>query len=185
MLTTLHNFESQEDDGPKGALVQSTDGSFYGTASEGGAYGYGTVFKITPTGTLTTLYSFCSQSGCSDGASPFGALVQDTNGTFYGTTLLGGACPECGGTVFSVHVGLGPFVKSQPAFGRMGAVVKILGTNLTGANSVTFNGTAAALTVVSNSLITTIVPTGATTGTVQVATPSRTLSSNVPFRVAP
>jgi hypothetical protein len=64
--------------------------------------------------------------------------------------------------------------------------VKILGTNLTGATNVTFNGTAATFTVKSKSEITTTtttVPTGATTGTIRVVTPRRTLSSNVPFRV--
>jgi uncharacterized repeat protein (TIGR03803 family) len=57
----------------------------------GGANGGGTVFKITPSGTLTTLYSFCSQSGCTDGETPTRGLVQATNGDFYGTTELGGA----------------------------------------------------------------------------------------------
>jgi uncharacterized protein (TIGR03437 family) len=55
--------------------------------------------------------------------------------------------------------------------------------HLTGATSVTFSGTAATFTVVSASEITTTVPTGAATGTVQVATPGGTLSSNVPFIV--
>jgi uncharacterized protein (TIGR03437 family) len=63
--------------------------------------------------------------------------------------------------------------------------VKILGTDLTGATSVSFNGTEAVFTVVAPSLITTTVPAGATSGRVQVVTPSRTLSSNVPFRVLP
>jgi hypothetical protein len=61
--------------------------------------------------------------------------------------------------------------------------VKILGTDLTGATSVTFNGTAAAFKVESKSLIKTTVPTGATTGTVEVATPKGALKSNVVFRV--
>ncbi len=61
--------------------------------------------------------------------------------------------------------------------------VKILGSNLTGETSVAFNGTAAAFTVVSRYLVTTTVPVGATTGTVEVVTPGGTLSSNVPFRV--
>jgi uncharacterized protein (TIGR03437 family) len=77
---------------------------------------------------------------------------------------------------------LGPFVETLPTFGKVGAAVKILGTNLTGATSVSFNGTAAVFEVVSSSEITTTVPTGATTGTVQVVTPNGTLSSNVPFR---
>ena len=67
----------------------------------------------------------------------------------------------------------------------MGAVVKILGTDLTGATSVTCNGTAALFTVVSPALITTTVPAGATTGKVEVATPSGTLSTYVPYRVRP
>jgi uncharacterized protein (TIGR03437 family) len=67
----------------------------------------------------------------------------------------------------------------------VGAHVKILGTDLTGATSVSFNGTAAAFTVVSPSLITTTVPAGATTGKVEVATPSGTLSTYVPYRVRP
>ena len=63
--------------------------------------------------------------------------------------------------------------------------VKILGTNLTGATSVTFNGTSAVFKVVSSSEITTTVPAGATTGKVKVVTPHDTLSSNMPFRVVP
>ena len=186
MLTTLHIFcalaECADGNFPFAGLVQGTDGNLYGTTSGGGAYAsYGTVFQITPQGTLTTLYSFCAESGCADGAVPFGGLIQDTNGTFYGTTLADGAYG--GGTVFSVSVGLRPFVETQTASGNVGAVVKILGTDLTGATSVTFNGTAADFDVVSSSLIAATVPAGATTGTVQVVTPSGTLASNVPFRV--
>jgi uncharacterized repeat protein (TIGR03803 family) len=195
-LTTLYSFCAQSgcSDGanPDAGPVQATDGDFYGTTSSGGGYvggncgtiGCGTVFKITPSGTLTTLYSFCSQTGCTDGAAPFAGLVQDTNGNLYGTTANGGANGSFG-TVFSLSVGLGPFVKTQPTFSKVGAAVKILGTNLTGATSVTFHGTAAVFKVVSSSLITTTVPAGATSGKIQVVTPTGTLSSNVPFRVRP
>jgi uncharacterized protein (TIGR03437 family) len=82
-------------------------------------------------------------------------------------------------------MGLGPFVKTQPTSGAVGAVVNILGTNLTGATSVTFDGTPAAFEVVSSSLITATVPSGASSGTVQVATPGGTLSSNLAFQVLP
>jgi hypothetical protein len=145
-----------------------------------------TIFKITPNGTLTTLYS---RSGSGNNQT-FGDLVQDTNGTFYGTTNQGGTSTACFmglgcGTVFSLSVGLGPFVETQRAYGTVGAVVEILGTDLTGATSVSFNGTAAAFTVVSPSLIAARVPAGACTGEVQVVTPSGTLLSNVPFRVLP
>jgi len=82
-----------------------------------------------------------------------------------------------------LSVGLGPFVETQPTSGKVGSAVKILGTDLTGATSVTFNGTAAVFKVVSASLIKTTVPEGATTGTVEVTTPKATLKSNVVFRV--
>jgi uncharacterized repeat protein (TIGR03803 family) len=185
-LATLYSFCSQGEctDGmyPLAALIQGTDGYLYGTTSGGGANGEGTIFKITPSGKLTALYSLCSQSGCSDGASPQAALIQATNGDLYGTTMSGGAATYYG-TVFSLSIGLGPFVEAQTTSGRVGAAVKILGTDLTGATSVTFNGTAATFTVVSPSLITTTVPTGATTGKVEVVTPGGTLSSNLVFRV--
>jgi uncharacterized repeat protein (TIGR03803 family) len=107
--------------------------------------------------------------------------MQDTNGTLYGTTLEGGADND--GTLFSLSLGLGPFVKTAPLSGDVGAAIKILGTDLTGTTSVTFNGTAATFTVVSGAEITTTVPTGATTGQVQVITPSGTLLSNASFQV--
>ncbi|MGA2577436.1 MAG: choice-of-anchor tandem repeat GloVer-containing protein [Bryobacteraceae bacterium] len=187
---TLYTFCSLCPDGflPDAGLVQGTDGDFYGTTFYGGnGYpGNGTIFKITPGGTLTTLYSFCSQGECTDGGYPYSALVQATNGDFYGTTSSGGASTgSAAGTIFSLSVGLGPFVKTLPLSGRMGVAVSILGSDLTGAASVSFNGTAAAFTAESRYLITATVPVGATTGTVQVVIPSGTLSSNVAFRVLP
>jgi uncharacterized repeat protein (TIGR03803 family) len=166
---------------PEAGLVEATNGDLYGTTPEGGANDYGTVFKITPSGTLTTLHSF----DYTDGGFPQAVLAQDTNGTFYGTTSAGGTNGYNVGTVFSLSVGLGPFAETQPTSGKVGAAVNILGTSLTGATSVTFKGTAAVFKVVSASLITTTVPTGATTGTVEVTTPKGTLKSNVPFRVTP
>ena len=196
VLTTLYSFCSQGNcaDGanPYTGLVQATDGNFYGTTSVGGAnttencenvyiVGCGTIFKITPTGTLTTLYSFCSLAACADGDEPGAALVQDTNGDLYGTTEDGGASGF--GSVFSLSLGLGPFVETRLTSGKVGAAVQILGTKLTGATSVKFNGKAAVFKVVSSSEITTTVPAGATTGKVEVKTPSGTLISNVNFRV--
>ncbi|MHB8218342.1 MAG: choice-of-anchor tandem repeat GloVer-containing protein [Candidatus Sulfotelmatobacter sp.] len=181
-LTTLHSFDAIDGEAADGGLVQGSDGNFYGTTSSGGVNSGGTAFKITPSGTLTTLYSFCVQyPSCGDGQTPVAALVQDTNGVFYGTTELGGT--DAAGTIFSLSVGLHPFVVTKPNSGRVGAAVKILGTNLTGVTSVTFNGTAATFTVVSRSEITTTVPTGATTGKVKVVTSGGTLTSNANFRV--
>jgi uncharacterized repeat protein (TIGR03803 family) len=176
-LTTLQSFDGTDGADPEAPVVQGADGSLYGTTDFGGAHNDGAVFKITSGGTPTTLHSFDGN----DGQEVFGGLVQATNGTFYGTTEAGGAAGN--GTIFSLAVGLGPFVETLPTSGKVGAAVTILGTNLTGATSVSFNGTAAAFTVVSSSEITTNVPAGASTGKVEVVTPGGTLSSNTAFRV--
>jgi uncharacterized repeat protein (TIGR03803 family) len=186
-VTTLYNVCSQSGC-PDGNylyanLIQASDGNLYGIMDVGGTNGSGTIFKITLSGTLTTLYNFCSQSGCPDGQYPAAGLVQDTDGNLYGTTADGGANGD--GTVYSLSIGLAPFVETLPTSGKVGAAVKILGTNLTGATSVSFNGKAAAFTVVSSSEIAATVPTGATAGDVQVVTSSGTFVSNVSFRVNP
>ena len=185
VLTTLHSFDFTDGSFPNG-LIQATNRDFYGTAEGGGTgtnsacagVGCGTVFEITSSGTLTTLHNF----DYTDGTGP-AALVQDTNGNFYGTTSGGGANGD--GTVFSLSVGLGPFVETQPTFGKVAMGVKILGTNLTGATGVSFNGSPAAYAVRSGSLITATVPAGATTGFVTVTTPCGTLKSNRQFLVRP
>ena len=142
--------------------------------------------SITPSKSLTTLHSLDGTDG--SGPNGGGTLMQDTNGTLYGTMQAGGtewpSCTiTCGGTIFSLDMGLGPFVKTLPTSGEVKAAVKILGTDLTGATSVTFNGTEATFKVASSSEITTNVPAGATTGVVQVVTPNGTLTSNVIFQV--
>jgi uncharacterized repeat protein (TIGR03803 family) len=110
-FTSLYSFDVTDGGLPYAALVQATNGDLYGTTVDGGASGYGTVFKITPGGTLTTLYSFCSQTGCIDGEHPYAGLVQATNGDLYGTTSLGGggtydnAIAYAGGTVFKITPG--------------------------------------------------------------------------------
>jgi uncharacterized repeat protein (TIGR03803 family) len=75
---------------PGAALIQGTGGNFYGTTYPGGANNSGEVFQITSSGALTSLYSFCAQSECSDGADPIAGVIQATNGNLYGTTYLGG-----------------------------------------------------------------------------------------------
>ena len=89
-FTTLYRFDYTDGADPEAALVQATDGDFYGTTAYGGAKGDGTVFKVTSSGTLTTLYSFCSQSGCIDGTVPYAGLVQATNGTSTGQPRVAG-----------------------------------------------------------------------------------------------
>jgi uncharacterized repeat protein (TIGR03803 family) len=194
-LTTLYRFCRNKAPSnelcPDGALpfttvLQATDGNLYGTTGVGGRHGGGTVFKLTTAGVLTTLHDFCAQAACWDGQEPyFGKLVQHTNGNIYGTTWKGavGTCSGGCGTVFEVSEGLVAFVKLQPAFGNVSAKISILGSELTGATGVTFGGVAAAYQVVSPSLITATVPTGATSSEVVVNTPRGTLMSNVIFQV--
>ena len=103
-LTTLYSFcpHSGCTDGqdPTGALVQASDGNFYGTTWGDGIYTFGNVFEITPSGTLTSLYNFCAENGCTDGGFPYGGLVEGSNGDIFGTTSFGGANGD--GTVFTL-----------------------------------------------------------------------------------
>jgi uncharacterized repeat protein (TIGR03803 family) len=113
-LTRLHSFCSAGvpcADGaePLAKLIQGIDGNFYGTTVFGGANGFtscalncGTVFKITPRGNYTVLYSFCSETGCLDGAGPEAGLVQGTDGSLYGTAFGGGLGPAGDGTLFQI-----------------------------------------------------------------------------------
>jgi hypothetical protein len=165
-------------------LLLATDGNFYGTTSGIGSKGTctgtncGTIFQMTPEGTVTTLHIFDQ----TDGVNPTAALMQGTDGNLYGTTN-GFNGNHLYGTVFQLSMGLAPFVKTVPAGAYTHTQVLILGTNLTGATSVTFNGKTAVFTVVSPTEIQATVSGNATTGTVQVVTPGGTLSSNVPFQV--
>jgi uncharacterized repeat protein (TIGR03803 family) len=199
-ISVLYSFCSQPSCGDgqfPWSLVEGTDGNLYGATKVGGAnsntnicgnLGCGTVFQIMPSGTLTTLYNFCSLTNCADGALPEGALMQGTDGNFYGTTVFGGTSATCNtgcGTIFSLSMGLGPFVQARLNFGKVGATVGILGNGLTGRTSVMFNGVPATLTgtFASDTYITAPVPTGATIGPIQVTTPIGTLNSNVAFQV--
>jgi uncharacterized repeat protein (TIGR03803 family) len=112
--TVLYSFGASAADGfePFAPLVQASDGNFYGTTSSGGAYGGGTVFRITPSGVETVLYSFgASPSNGSppQGFIPQGALIQASDGNLYGTTAEGGSvsgvyCQYGCGTVFRISL---------------------------------------------------------------------------------
>ncbi|HTZ97131.1 MAG TPA: choice-of-anchor tandem repeat GloVer-containing protein [Terriglobales bacterium] len=185
-LTTIYSFCTQSScpDGalPFGRLVQATDGSLYGSTEIGGAYGEGTLFRITLDGNLTTLHSFCAQKGCPDGAWPNGGLSQSTQGPLYGTTEVGGG-KKGAGTIFGLNMGLSPFVAFVVPGGSVGSSGSILGQGFTGTTSVMLNGVPAQFHVVSDTYLTATVPPGATTGYVTVTTPKGVLKSNVPFQV--
>jgi uncharacterized repeat protein (TIGR03803 family) len=88
--TVLYSFAGGTDgEHPYAGVIQGSDGNFYGTTYQGGTSGYGTVFKLTPSGTETVLYTFAG--GSSDGANPEAGVIQGSDGNLYGTTLQGGA----------------------------------------------------------------------------------------------
>jgi uncharacterized repeat protein (TIGR03803 family) len=180
-FSTLYSFHGALGDGafPNSGLVQATDGNLYGSTTSGGVNGFGTLFQISTTGAYKLLYSFQATTG----EVPLGALLQDTNGAFYGTAAGGGANEY--GTIFSLDMGLGPFVAFVVPVGRASQTAQILGQGLTGTTSVTFNGVASTkFSVVNDTYMTAVVPAGATTGAVVVATPAGNLTSNVSFRVS-
>jgi len=103
--SVLYSFTGGSDGGnPVGKLTQDAAGNMYGVTYAGGStpsgVAYGTVFRITPAGLESVLYSFCQSTNCTDGARPAGAIVVDSIGNLYGTTILGGA--HNAGVVFKV-----------------------------------------------------------------------------------
>ena len=103
-LKNIHNFTGNNNDGafPQGGVTLGSDGNFYGTTYEGGSVTAGAVFKVTPGGTTTTIYSF---TGGSDGAYPYAPPVEGNDGNFYGTTTAGGNTTVCGsgcGTIYKI-----------------------------------------------------------------------------------
>ncbi len=189
ILYTFCGFNCQTQLADPGAMIQASDGNFYGVASIGGANFNGGIFKMTPAGTVSTYLSFptCNTNfSCPSGFAP-GGLMQGTDGNFYGVMDAGGWMPCFGlagcGTVYKVTTGLPAFVSPYPNYGKVGSVMRIIGNGLTGTTNVTFNGTQAAFNVVSDTYITATVPTGASSGVIDVTTPTGTLKSNVAFRV--
>jgi uncharacterized repeat protein (TIGR03803 family) len=159
-------------------LVEGTDGNLYGTTEEGGSDNIGTLFQITKNGDHKVLYSFASGIGSTLQSAP----MQHTNGRFYGLSAVGGA--DDNGSVYTLDMGLGPFVAFVRPSGRVGQSAEILGEGLTGTTAVTFNGLpASSFKVINDTYMTAVVPSGATTGQVVVTTPGGTLTSNVNFRI--
>ena len=180
ILYNFQGFSGGATDGstPFAGLAQATDGNLYGATNAGGTFNLGALFQITTNGAYKLLYNFTTSAG----SGPTGSLVQHTNGLLYGTALQGGRFGF--GTVYKLSMGLGPFVTLSRYQGKVGSTAQILGQGFTGTTAVTFNGVAAAsFNVVSDTFLTAVVPSGATTGPVMVTTPAGTLTSNKNFVV--
>ncbi len=93
-VTYIHTFNGSDGSQPYGGLVQAGDGSLYGTTSAGGAKNAGTIYRITPGGSFTTVYTF---TGGADGANPaYSNLILGSDGFIYGTTQFGGGSANAG-----------------------------------------------------------------------------------------
>jgi uncharacterized repeat protein (TIGR03803 family) len=244
-VTIMHSFANNDPDGqqPMGALVEASDGNLYGTCYDGGANGWGTVFRISKSGTFLKLYDFnittgnvgnlpragliqasdgnlygtAWEGGANDegsiyqitlggvatleasfdasttGASPFGALVQGSDGRLYVTLLNNGGSNPQGvqdqGAISVLDDGLAPpkpaILGFVPSSGKVGAKVTLgLGPYI-GATSVQFNGTSAKFVIDGSEFITATVPAGATTGPISVTNAEGTVTSKQSFKVIP
>ncbi len=229
VATVLHTFTSNPDGAaPASGVILGRDGNFYGDTEEGGAYGYGTIFKMTPSGTVTILYNFNSSTDYATnptapllqatdgnfygvlvsrfqdlfkitssgtltvlqefilpaGVLPYWPLIQDTNGILYGLLQQGGTVN--GGELFSLNIGAAPFASLVSTSGKEGAKIGILGQGFSSSSVVEFGGvTATSFTREGATFISATVPADALTGKVTVTTGSTTLTSDSTFRVKP
>lgn len=181
-VTILHSFGSVFGDCtyPGAGMLLATDGNYYGSASDGGSHGDGCLFRTATNGSYKGLYSFNNTTNGTQ-MSPLAPPVQLTSGILYGVTEFGGTSND--GTVYSLNVGLSPFVNLPLFMGQEGQSVLILGTHLKGTTEVTFNGTPATFKVLSDTHMTALIPAGATTGTIRVTTPKALLEGRKEFVV--
>lgn len=191
-VTVLHSMSGNDGTWLIGGVIEGSDGNFYGAAEQGGTgtcgnggAGCGTIFQVTPAGSLTVLHNFDGTAGYWVDATP----VQHTNGLLFGDTYWGGIdtsfCTFGCGVFYSLDESLPAFVSVLPSSGSVGSMVRILGQGFTAATTVRFNGVQASATVVSGTNLRAVVPSGATNGFVTVTASGGTLKSNQQFRVTP
>ncbi|HET9308883.1 MAG TPA: choice-of-anchor tandem repeat GloVer-containing protein [Candidatus Sulfotelmatobacter sp.] len=187
VFSVLHNFANDgQGMSPIAGLVQATDGNFYGMAFTNPGVGSGLIYQITSSGVYTILHEYLVKN--KDGASPQTAMIQHTGGILFGDTYSGGIGTFCAcGVLFSLDMGLGPFVTFLPphSAGKVGKSIGLLGQGFTGTTDVTFGGISASFAVASDTYMTATVPNLAKTGPIKVITPGGTLTSNKTFRVTP
>jgi uncharacterized repeat protein (TIGR03803 family) len=177
---------------PQGGLIQATDGNLYGTTANAGTgdclsgYLCGSVYQLTSAGAVTQMAAF---QDAKDGRSPLSSPLQGTDGTLYITNSSGPyvGSHDGGGTIVQIDNALPKpkpvIVKFSPTSGPVGQGVTISGEHFVGTKKVAFNGTAAAFTVKSTSVLTAIVPSGASTGPITVTNAGGSATSKGIFTV--
>jgi len=168
---------------PYSGLVAASDGKFYGATSAGSGSGSvpnGNLFSVTTSGTYNLLYAFDYLHGYLDQAT----AMQHTNGKIYGVAEGGGPTFNSG-VIYSLDNGAPAFVRVMTKWASAGQTVQILGQGFTGTSSVKFGSASASFTVVSDSYLTAVVPSGGSAGFVTVTTPSGALTSSQKFNVVP
>lgn len=188
VYTVLHTFTGETSDGasPGSALLQASDGKLYGVTSAGGTSNGGTIYSLTTSGgSYSVLYNFDDSS--TTGYNPASPLIENTDGTFYGTTYYGGLYSTCNcGVVYSFTNGLKAYASLVSTSGAEGAKIGILGQGFGSTTTVKFGGTqAVTVTRTGSTYLTATVPAAALTGSVTVTTGSTVLTSSQSFRVTP
>lgn len=169
-VTTLYGFEDDTDGAyPYDSLIQGSDGNLYGTAQQGGSNAYGSVFKMTTNGVVTSIYGFTAGN---DGAYPYGGLIQGRDGKLYGTALEAGSNGY--GTVFSlttkgVLTTLVAFNYTNGAYPEAGVIQGtdggLYGTTYYGGS----NGYGTVFRVTTNGVLTTLCSFNSTNGSEPIA----------------
>jgi uncharacterized repeat protein (TIGR03803 family) len=181
----LHNFvaaaPATDGFGPVAGLVQGSDGYLYGVAPNGGAGGFGTLFRLNTTGTIfTVLHNFDGVTG----ANPTSTPLLHTNGKIYGMTMSGGAFHQ--GVFYSFDNGLKPFASLFVIWsGKVGNSVDVLGQGFSNATGVKFGTGPGSFVAANDTYLTATVATNSTTGHVTVLEPSGNLVSPQTFKVIP
>ena len=180
----LVNFTSGGVNGatPYAGVVQGSDKFLYGVTSAGGGNGLGVFYKVSTTGTgYTVLHNF----GTVDGDTPFSTPFLHTNGTIYGTAFHGGSHTAYG-TIYSMNVGLKPFVAPLVLHSaKENASVGLLGQGFNNATGVLFGTGAGTLTITSDTFATGKILTNATTGVITVKEPTGNLTTLQNFKITP
>jgi uncharacterized repeat protein (TIGR03803 family) len=183
--TLLHNFvPTPNSTYSLTAMVQGTDGNFYGTTNKYADLG-SYLYKVTSKGVFSIVYHF-DGTNHAVGIGTANALVQNTNGLFFGATSVSPTGGVGNGTLYTFNIGAAPFVRLTLTAGRVGSTVSLFGQGFSGSSVVKFGGVpATTVTLTGTTYITATVPVGAHSGPVTVTTGATTLTSNLSYKVTP